>query len=309
MLELHREKKGTLDVYTLKSFKQDCALSIVPSLGGALFQLVLTDQGQSREMLKPWPEQAPKEYYQNAFAGSQLFPFPNRLKNGQSEISNTPVRFELNDFGRPNALHGHIYNQAFEISEWDQKNNFLKCTYTHKASPSFPFDYHIVNCFQLKANSLEIKTTITNHSKSKLPFGYGWHPYFKSSSRVDDLSLALGAKEKLEVDENLIPQGKTVNYYKFEKTAPIGNTELDSCFIKGDSQDILLHDPHKHQTVKIDIEDFDFIQVYIPPERDCIAIEPQTCAPNAFNNKIGLQFIDPQSSRNFRMKISLLTKQ
>ena len=41
---------------------------------------------------------------------------------------------------------------------------------------------------------------------------------------------------------------------------------------------------------------YNFLQVYTPPHRKSIAIEPMTCAPDAFNNKDGLIVLGPFES-------------
>ena len=38
---------------------------------------------------------------------------------------------------------------------------------------------------------------------------------------------------------------------------------------------------------------FNFLQVFIPPARNSIALEPMTCNIDAFNNKDGLQILRP----------------
>jgi aldose 1-epimerase len=38
---------------------------------------------------------------------------------------------------------------------------------------------------------------------------------------------------------------------------------------------------------------YNFLQVFIPPLRHCVALEPMTCAPDAFNNGMGLARLEP----------------
>jgi len=39
--------------------------------------------------------------------------------------------------------------------------------------------------------------------------------------------------------------------------------------------------------------EYNYLQVFIPPDRMSIAIEPMTCNANAFNNKDGLITLSP----------------
>ncbi len=41
---------------------------------------------------------------------------------------------------------------------------------------------------------------------------------------------------------------------------------------------------------------YEYVQLYTAPDRNSIAIEPMTCEPNAFNNKMGLKILAPKES-------------
>jgi len=51
---------------------------------------------------------------------------------------------------------------------------------------------------------------------------------------------------------------------------------------------------------------YNFLQVYTPPHRKSIAIEPMTCAPNAFNNEQGLIILAPFESFSASWGISMV---
>ena len=46
-------------------------------------------------------------------------------------------------------------------------------------------------------------------------------------------------------------------------------------------------------------ESYPFVQAYTPPQRDSIALENLSSAPNAFNNHIGLIQLAPQQTQEF----------
>ncbi len=41
---------------------------------------------------------------------------------------------------------------------------------------------------------------------------------------------------------------------------------------------------------------YNYLQVFIPPSKKSIAVEPMTCAADAFNNKMGLIILNPKKS-------------
>jgi len=139
-----------------------------------------------------------------------------------------------------------------------------------------------------------------------MPFGYGWHPYFFTPEKIDNYTLVLPASKKLINDKNLIPTGQFEEFDMFQEPKPIKTKSFDSCFQRLKSSPILLSNMAKQYTIEVNLGNFDYFQLYTPLERDCIAIEPQSSAPNAFNNKLGLLYLNPKEKKEFEFKISLL---
>ena len=50
---------------------------------------------------------------------------------------------------------------------------------------------------------------------------------------------------------------------------------------------------------------YNYLAVYTPPEKDSLAMEPWTCPPDVFNNKIDLITLDPGKKLELAMGISL----
>ena len=99
----------------------------------------------------------------------------------------------------------------------------------------------------------------------------------------------------------MIPTGKTTQFTKFSEPAQIKKQEIDTGFILPKKESIKkteLYD--KKQDIKIIIwqetgnRKYNYLQVFIPPKRTSIAIEPMTCSTDAFNNKEGLIILKPK---------------
>ena len=80
----------------------------------------------------------------------------------------------------------------------------------------------------------------------------------------------------------------------------IGNREFDNGYELSEEDMVavtLLFCPERDALVALWQETgdrkYNFLQVYIPPDRCSIAIEPMTCSTNAFNNKEGLIILKP----------------
>ena len=102
------------------------------------------------------------------------------------------------------------------------------------------------------------------------------------------------------VDENLIPTGERKPYPKFSNSSLIGNTCLDNCFYlksKENKHWIEIYDPQ--QDIRLVTwqdageQKYNYLQIYIPPERKSISIEPMTSNINSFNNGEGLLILEP----------------
>ena len=134
-----------------------------------------------------------------------------------------------------------------------------------------------------------------------MPVGHGWHPYFRIGDHIiDELLLQFPAEAVLKVDERNIPTGETVAYNKFNQLRQLENTVLDNCFLLPDTDtnaEIIIMNKSKDFGYRIWQETgkykYNYLQVYTPPERKSIAIEPMTCAPDAFNNQMGTIILAP----------------
>ena len=265
-------------------------LVVSPERGGAIDELVLN----GRTVIK--------RVEGLAFEGSLLFPFPNRLAQGKFTFQGQDFQLPQNDDGRPNALHGLVFDEPFEVTS--SSENELTLTYNYDGSLAyFPFPYSLEITYTLQETALEMNVTAKNTGKELMPWGFGWHPYFYVEN-ANECSLKLPAVTRHHADEMLLPNGETSKDTTFESITPIANTALDTSFKIDELQGL----NHTHLYLAdgslIDLwqEDvFPFIQIYIPPDRKTIAIEPMTCGVNAFNTGDELKHLgaDKQWSMRF----------
>jgi len=113
-------------VYKLTNEAETVSFSLLPHKGAALLDLHLYQNYTSRQILKNWlsPETGLDDHFLK-FGGSQLFPFPNRLAGGRYNFEGKDYHFPNNDFGRPNALHGHLHDKRFELVSWNSHRSEL----------------------------------------------------------------------------------------------------------------------------------------------------------------------------------------
>ncbi|WP_420388255.1 aldose 1-epimerase [Roseivirga sp.] len=242
----------------------------------------------------------------NSFEGSLLFPFPNRLADGHFTFEGNEYQFDHNDFGRPNALHGLVYNQPFSVQE--KSENSLRVSYESSGEEkAFPFAYRLEITYQLNKNELTIDVKVINEDTRNMPCGFGWHPYFDLTQTEEACRLKIPKVSKVEVDENMIPTGERNLYKDFQEFTSIQGRQLDTCFS--------LERVEERNSVFLTYPDFGsleiwqnmncpFIQIFKYDERS-IAIEPMTCGIDAFHTGEGLKILSPQEMWAFNMGLKL----
>lgn len=285
-------------IITNETLKLNC--SIYPNLGASIQKL----NADGIEIIDGITnDDKGLQLYKNKFNSSFLFPSPNRIADGKYNFKGVEYQLECNEANLNNSLHGHIYNKSFEIAKTKVSANLAIVCFSYKNNGDivgFPFKYKLDITYTFSKNNLSLDFKVANLDEQEFPFGLGWHPYFK----VKNLSLStlnFDGNTKYCLNKQMIPQQEIKLPFKTPLT--IGETFLDDC--------ILINKPETSfecDQYKIDIEftsetKKSFLQVYTPDTRDCIAIEPMTCAPNSFNNKNGLLTLKP--SEQFDWKINL----
>ncbi|KAA3656697.1 MAG: hypothetical protein DWQ10_14860 [Calditrichaeota bacterium] len=274
-------------------------VNILPQFGANVNELVLAKNSRCYNLLDG-TNSRDKLVGNAVYKGAKLVPCPNRVASGQYEFRGQNYQLACNEQALNNALHGFIYDKPFSVKDVDGSKNEATLTLVYKyagdiAGYPFPMDIEIELTLSEKYG-FYCSTKITNTGTNPMPIGDGWHPFLTFHKKVDDLQLKLPVQQKIAIDEQMIPTGKLHDYTEFTELQPIASTVFDTCFTVKDSdetyQSTLLHDPESNVTIKLwqetGLGKYNYLQVYIPPDRSSIAIEPMTCNVNAFNNGDGL---------------------
>jgi aldose 1-epimerase len=243
-----------------------------------------------------------------AARGQVLMPWPNRLADGRYELDGETHQLPLSEPAQGNAIHGLV-----RWSTWDLQAvaaSSVRLGHLLWPQPGYPFTLALELTYEVGAEGLIVTIGAQNVGPRPAPFGAGQHPYIRTELGVIDGSLLhLAAHSRLEADERLIPTGRRLSVpgtvYDFREPRPIGGLELDAAFTElerdadGRARATLqCADGSRRVTVWMD-ENFDYLMVFsgdtlAPAERRrSLAIEPMTCAPNAFNNRLGLRMLAP----------------
>lgn len=301
IIEVVKNQNPLLNQIVIKNEKFNFYGIIYPNLGASLQKLSLNFVEMINGISN---DQEGLNDYKNTYKSAFLFPFPNRISEGKYEFDQTKYKLNCNETTLNNALHGHIYNKPFSVknSEANENNAVVSFFYVDEGkTKGFPFPYQIEIIYTFSANKIDINFNILNTGKKSFPFGIGWHPYFKTGN-LNLNSLDFEAENQYLLDEKMIPL-KEISL-KFKTPLTLGNTFLDDCFIAKKPKVSFICDTYKIEMDFSSTSKKNYLQVYMPPAKNCIAIEPMTCAPNAFNNKNGLLVLEPNAHFDWQIILS-----
>ena len=268
--------------------------------GGLMNRWTVQNEGQGLELILGNEGEA--DFEKNGFRSGKMSPFSCRIDGGKYQIDHQTYKFKKFYLGE-HALHGIMYDAEFSILSTQLQNDYAQVILTSSyeaTDPGYPFPYEIQIQWTLYSDNLiEIKTTIVNRSNVVIPMMDGWHPYFTLGIDVDQCQLEFQSNATLLMRDDLIPSGAVLHENRFQDGLQIGKLHLDDCFLLDPIRNkIKLSYAGKSITVT-PTHNYPYLQLYTPDDRKSIAIENLSGAPDCFNNKMGLQQLEPQGQIYF----------
>jgi aldose 1-epimerase len=309
-----KQIKG-LETITYTYAPSGVAISIIPELGALIHQLVLALDNRTFDILDtPVEDEMPSN---PIYKSSLLAPFPNRVDGGKYAYEGKEYQLPINEGERNNAIHGFISHLPFLLTDETITGDTLSLTLNNSYTgdyPGYPFPFDTEVSISLSPEKgLACKCIFTNTGPGPLPFGFAWHPYFTLGARVDDLELKLPICKLNEVTDRLIPTGRLRPYPDFEKGSKIGDRFIDNCFVISDNNspaETIIRNPAEKFAVRIwqdaGAGKLSHLVVYTPPGRSTLAVEPQSCNIDAFNNHQGLIHLEKNKKTEMHFGVSLL---
>ena len=307
MYELQKTAFGKHTRFTLHNPLNGNAFSVVPERGANVLDIRFSGESILDGFATPEELEAAK-WGKSAL----LFPFPNRLDGGRYEWLGRRYEFPVNNAATGNAIHGFIRDVAFEVEYvfLARDEASILCSYAYGGErPCYPFPFALEIEFTIHDNgTFTLETACRNLHDQPIPVGFGWHPYFRLAGKADRHLMQLPACEKVVIDDRMIPTGRREPFAAFRRKTPVGDTILDNCFYNlspAASCLLALEGAGRRVTVKAARRRFPFFQVFTPPHRESIALEPMSCNVNAFNNGEGLVALEPDKEWKGKIEISV----
>ena len=237
--------------------------------------------------------------------GQHLIPWPNRIEDGKYSFAGADLQLPLTEPSRHNASHGLVRwaNWTATANEGDR----VVMELTLHPQPGYPFTLGLAVEYRLGAGGLSVSTTATNLGVQVCPYGAGAHPYLTVGTElVDDAVLLVPGETRLEAGDRGIPTGAVAvggTRYDFREARPVGDLVIDSAYtdLTGNEAVFAAPDGQRRVTLWWD-SSYRWVMVFtgdtLEPSRRRrgLAIEPMTCAPNAFVTGDGLRVLEPEES-------------
>jgi aldose 1-epimerase len=281
-----------------------------------------------------------KSFY---IGGAILLPFPNRIRGTLSPDGKTietniggktvslPANWRGKNPGAPvHAMHGLIFASQFE--DVKHKNGTAESEVSALLHAGdfhghWPSKTDVRIRMSLSDQAMDIAVTAKNIGHEPLPMAIGFHPYFNfPSGDRQQARLYVPGDERAPATnyDDVFPTGQVVPVKDtpFDFTNPQG-TALGTLFMDDAFTDLLrgsdgtahieITDPKAHYGVRILAlsPQIKAIQVYAPPDKSYVAVEPQFNLADPFNKQVwgdrdtGMAWLKPGQSVTWHIRLEL----
>lgn len=234
--------------------------------------------------------------------GDVLIPFPGRVAGGRYSFDGQDFQLERNDKEGPNAIHGFVRTLPWKTHHADSHRAEFDVRLDAElyGRRGYPFSLAIRVTYSLDSHGLSCAFAVQNMGGQAAPVGVGFHPYFTvGTSLVDAADAKIPGAGYLEFNERLAPTGTIVSVvgsdWDFRDYRRIGSRRFNHCYVQleRDAEGLAtasLRLAGSGRVIDIVMDrSFSAVVVYTgdaiaDAPRRALAIEPMTCATDAFNH-------------------------
>ena len=234
-----------------------------------------------------------------------LFPFPNRIRDGRFHWEGKDYQLPRTDHIQKHAIHGFACRRAWRVVEQGADEGGAWLTGAFRASvdavdcvPLWPADYEIRVTYLLGANRLRVTAEVTNPDTVSLPFGLGYHPYFRlpfvHGVAAADCTVSVPAASFWDLTDCLpngprraVDAARDLNVMRSFPDLNLDDVLTDLPAVPPGQEGLierarLVGGPG----VELRLEcspDFREMVVFTPGNREAFCVEPYTCTTDAVN--------------------------
>ncbi len=277
--------------------------------------------------------------------GAFLVPYANRIRGQVSPDGKTiattvagksialPANWPGKSPGAEKvAMHGMMLKSQFQnVSQRMAGSASTASAVLHAGNfdGHWPSKSDITVQVSLRSGAVGLTVSAKNVGSEPLPMGIGWHPYFAIPSgdrKQARLHVTADKRAVMNNYDDVFPTGQVVSVKddngKYDFTAQ-GGKPLNDVFLDDNFEDLQrtngnvvseIIDPASNYGIRILAEspEIKSIQVYSPPDKSFVALEPQFNLPDPYgsewkNTDTGMVLLQPGQSVSWRVKLELFT--
>lgn len=236
-------------------------------------------------------------------SGGVLVPWPNRIRDGKYAFEGRAMQLPLTEPETHTAIHG--------LTRWVRWTPVVhaasRVTLATDIAPQtgYPFQVRVEVTYSLDPElGLAVSASAHNHGTGHAPFGAGFHPYLSThGAPLDATTVRLPAARRLLLDDASVPVGvQSVDGTDHDLRAGkrLKSLRMDDGFtdlqVQGGRGAAEVRSKAGGARLWFD-QTFRYLQVFTRDDLGgagpAVAIEPMTCAADAFNSGDGLIVLDP----------------
>ena len=201
-----------------------------------------------------------------------MAPWVGRVRDGRLEWGGDSFKLNPN-LGR-HAIHGACFDRPWQVGRRTSRSVELSVAID---SARWPFGGTAHQRISLEAGSLTCAASI--RADAPMPAALGWHPWFRRDPGAD-LALTVAADRRLELDQTLIPTGRSLpveGSFDLRDGPLLGDRRLDYVYIDARGPAIV-----RWPDLELQVEfgaPVVSVVVFSPPGAVCV--EPATAWPDA----------------------------
>lgn len=240
-----------------------------------------------------------------------LHPWANRLSGWSYAVDGTTVALEagapglrVDDNGLP--IHGLMAAyRGWEVLEDDGRRLVAETAWEDGTErfASFPFAHRLRLEVAQAPDRVAVATTLTPIGDAGVPISFGFHPYFTLPGVPRErLVLRTPSMTRLRLDERAIPTGETERVGP--RHAALGDAPLDAHFTDLGPHPCFTIAGGGHELSVELLEGYTHLQLFSPPQRPIVAIEPMTAPIDALRSGDGLRIANAPFRAAFAIDLS-----
>ncbi len=168
---------------------------------------------------------------------------------------------------------------------------------------AFPFPHALGQEISLDAGGLTVTTSLTPAGDDAVPIAFGYHPYLRLPGLDrEGWRVELPAMRRLLLDERQVPSGKEEAFAGL--AGPLDRDYDDGFAGLPNGVRFALEAGERRIEVTF-LEGYPYGQVFAPPGKDFVCIEPMTAPANALQSGDGLRLVEPGATFQAAFRISV----